>query len=458
MMTNRAIRSILLFLVSIFSMMASAQDVFFIDFTIRDMEDERMQLIQYFGDQQIRIDTAVEVTGGKVRLTMDKSDAVGMYRLEKEDQKGIDFLFNRERAQILTDGDFNLASIQVKYSRENIIFFDYYRHKYDLEARLEVLKGFLKYYPPTDTFYYVAAEHAEALDRQYRFYKDSIYGNYPGMLVTKFIRFDQMPDIRPGELDPATVQFYKSHYFDGADLKDTMILNTPILPVKIIDYLSLYVKPGAPREQQEMLFTQAVDSLMKFSEGGGRTREMIVNYLISGFQAYGFESVLTHLVENYVLGQSCVSDQEEEKLRLRIEGFKKLSVGTLAPDFEVKDSKGSLVRLSAFRGKKVVLVFWSGDCPHCAAILPEVSNLYVQYREKAEFIGISADDDEKTWREALDEKNLQFINIAELMGWNGKVLTDYYIYATPTFFVLDGNGRIMAKPAGLAELRAALGK
>jgi peroxiredoxin len=435
-----------------------AQESYRLEFRIDELPRTNLSLVLYYGDQQIRVDSAATDASGNIAFIRSATDEVGMYRLQKDQKAGLDFLFNKEDVVIAANSDLSLSSIEVKKSKENEIFFDYFRHKYDMQDRLEILSGFLRYYPPADTFYYTVAAHAESLSTQYTRYLDSLRSHYPNLLVTEVIRFDQLPDIRPGELDPAAIQYFKSHYFDGADLTDSLILNTPILPAKIIDYLSLYVMPGVQREQQEALFTQAVDSLMKFSEGGGKTKEMIVNYLITGFQAYGFEGVLTHLVENYVLGQSCVSDQEEEKLRLRIEGFKKLSVGTLAPDFEAIDSKGNPVRLSALRGKKVVLVFWAGDCPHCAAILPEVGNLYAQYREKAEFIGISADDDDKTWREALAEENLQFINIAELKGWNGKIVTDYYIYATPTFFVLDGNGRITAKPAGLAELRAALEK
>jgi len=40
----------------------------------------------------------------------------------------------------------------------------------------------------------------------------------------------------------------------------------------------------------------------------------------------------------------------------------------------------------------------------------------------------------------------------------GKIIQDYYVYATPTFLLLDQNLRIKAKPTGLAELKDALQK
>jgi thiol-disulfide isomerase/thioredoxin len=327
-----------------------------------------------------------------------------------------------------------------------------------METRIDVLTGFLKYYPPVDTFYYTAARYTEKLTLNYKNYIDSILTNFPDLLVSRIIRLDQLPDIRPGEVPKGALAQYRSQYFKSIDLTDSLNLNTPLLPAKIVNYLSLYIIPGASREVQEQSFIQAVDSLMKFTEGGPKVREMVVNYLINGFQTYGFETVLTYLVENYVLGQSCVSDQQEEKLKIRIEGFKKLAIGSPAPDFKAIDSKGDSVRLSDTRGKSTLLIFWAGNCPHCEAIMPELKLLGGQYRDKVRFIGVSVDQDEKTWRTALDKDELSWANIAELKGWDGKIIQDYYVYATPTFLLIDQNMRVKAKPTGLAELKEALQK
>jgi peroxiredoxin/uncharacterized protein YxeA len=229
-----------------------------------------------------------------------------------------------------------------------------------------------------------------------------------------------------------------------------------LLPVKVIDYLSLYIRPGISRPDQEKNFIRAVDSLMKFSEKSPRVREMIVNYLISGFQSYGFETVMTYLVENYVLGQSCVSDQQEEKLRIRIEGFEKLAVGKVAPDFISVDSRGNPVKLSDNAGMKTLLFFWAGNCPHCEALIPDLKKIYGQFGGKVRFIGISVDNDESVWRNALEKNDLPWTNIAELQGWDGKIVKDYYIYATPTFYIIDAGMKIIGKPISLAELKGFL--
>jgi len=440
----------------IFGNLLSGQKSYHLDFKLEGLQDEMFHLIFYYGDRQVMLDSGKTDDSGRISFMLDSQDEPGMYRLELTMQKGLDFVFNKEDVSIETDASMGIDNLVVLKSKENELFFDYYRHKMDMETRIEVLGGFLKYYPPVDSFYSSAVEHEKRLSSSYRNYIDSILVNFPDMLVTRIIRLDRLPDISPGELDPITAEYYRSTYFDSIDLTDSLILNTPILPAKVIDYLSLYIRPGASRPEQEKNFIRAVDSLMKYTEDGPLVREMIINYLINGFQAYGFESVMTYLVENYVLGQSCVSDQQEEKLRIRIEGFKKLAVGTIAPDFKLLDAKGDSIRLSDNSGRKTLLIFWAGDCPHCDALMPELKKLYGQFGVKVRFIGVSVDKDETTWKNALAKNELPWINIAELQGWDGKIVQDYYVYATPTFLLLDAGLKITAKPNGMAELKGLL--
>jgi thiol-disulfide isomerase/thioredoxin len=451
-------RSILLYLIMFAGILIFGQETNKLAFQIEGVQSQKIRLIFYYGDQQIRQDSAMTDNSGKVVFNMNQHEQPGMYRLEKDKNQGFDFIYNREDVSITAGNNLGLDGLAVNKSKENEIFFDYYRHKLDIETRIDVLSGFLKYYPKSDTFYNTAAKYAEGLTTTYRLYLDSLLLNFPDKLVTRIIRLDQLPDFRPGELPPDAIAHYRSQYFKTIDLTDSLNLNTPLLPAKIVDYLSLFVIPGASRAEQEKSFIQAVDSLMKFTEGGPKVREMVVNYLIGGFQTYGFETVLTYLVEHYVLGQSCVSDQQEEKLKTRIEGFKKLSVGSLAPDFIMKDSKGDTVHLSVNQGKLTLLIFWAGNCPHCEAIMPEIKLLNDQYKDKVRFIGVSVDLDEKTWREALEKNAMNWTNLAEFKGWDGKIIQDYYVYATPTFLLLDRNLHVKAKPTGLAELEAALQK
>jgi len=70
-----------------------------------------------------------------------------------------------------------------------------------------------------------------------------------------------------------------------------------------------------------------------------------------------------------------------------------LEVGTLAPDFTLPDHNGTMVTLSGFRGKKVVLYFYPKDnTPGCTRQACAFAQSYDGFREKdVVVIGISKD-------------------------------------------------------------------
>jgi len=330
------------------------------------------------------------------------------------------------------------------------------KNKKSFRNRLDVLEPLLIYYPKSDSFYIQIQQKVVTLQKQYNTYIENIYNDYAESLVSRIVRFDQLPDIDPAVLYPDLTNYYREHYFDSVDLTDTMILYTPVVPSKVLNFLALYLKQGVSKEQQEENFIAAVDGLMQHMSKEKKIQEQVINYLIDGFQMYGFEKVMTYLVENYVLENSCVGDQKEEELRKRIEGFKKMAIGNTVNDFTLFDRDGNEVRLSNAGAEYTVLFFWASWCPHCGDAIGDMKNLYEENKGKIEIIGVSVDSDGTAWLQALNDKQMAWPNVAELQGWDGKTVNDYYVYATPTFFLIDKNLAIVAKPTSVSELEQAI--
>jgi thiol-disulfide isomerase/thioredoxin len=440
----------------LYALNATSQSGSDVSIVVNGLKSQRIQLYSYYGDQRNLLDSTISDNEGKFTFWFDQDRVSGIYHVKTGKDAGLDFIYNNEEFTITIDRAFTPDSAQVKGSMENRLLFEYLSKKIYFELRLELLTPLVYYYPEDDPFYKDVEKQFNGLEKDYSEYIEGIYSKYPELIVTRFIRFDQLENIRPGEISPQRVGYLKQHYFDGIDLTDTLLLYSPLLPGRIIDYLSLYVSPGSGKEKQEELFMQAIDSLMNFTLPGSKVREVVVNYLIEGFQAYGLEDVMTYMVENYVLNQSCVSEQKEEVLRKRIEGFKKLAVGNFAPDFETVDIAGNAVKLSSLPFDYKILLFWSSDCPHCSDAIPAMNQINEKYADKLTVISVSVDTDEAEWRKAVNEKEMDWINIAELKGWDGEIVNDYFIYATPTILVLDQYLEILAKPTGVRDLEAFL--
>ncbi|TVP53606.1 MAG: thioredoxin-dependent thiol peroxidase [Mongoliibacter sp.] len=129
-----------------------------------------------------------------------------------------------------------------------------------------------------------------------------------------------------------------------------------------------------------------------------------------------------------------------------------VEVGKAAPDFESKDQDGNTIKLSDFKGKKVVLYFYPKDnTPGCTA---QACNLRDNYEalQKAGYVilGISSDS-EKSHKKFIEKQELPFSLIAdedktvhEAYGtWVEKSMYGRkYMGTARTTFIIDEEGKI----------------
>jgi peroxiredoxin Q/BCP len=129
-----------------------------------------------------------------------------------------------------------------------------------------------------------------------------------------------------------------------------------------------------------------------------------------------------------------------------------LEVGQMAPDFEAKIETGETIKLSDYRGKKVVLYFYPKDAtPGCTT---QACNLRDNYDAllKAGYVvlGISSDD-EKSHKKFIEKQNLPFpliadtdLKVHEAYGtWVEKSMYGRkYMGTARTTFVIDEEGKI----------------
>ncbi|MFH1321116.1 MAG: TlpA disulfide reductase family protein [Bacteroidota bacterium] len=130
----------------------------------------------------------------------------------------------------------------------------------------------------------------------------------------------------------------------------------------------------------------------------------------------------------------------------------KLSSGSKAPDFELFDQYGNLVKLSDFKGKYVYLDFWATWCAPCLQEMRLTVKLKEKYSDQIEFISISTDKHFSTMKEFLKNNKYDIGHIG--MGWTflhygnyKKVKKDYNIRSIPMYFLIDKDGNLKQSPA-----------
>ncbi|AVQ98233.1 redoxin domain-containing protein [Oceanobacillus sp. M65] len=123
-----------------------------------------------------------------------------------------------------------------------------------------------------------------------------------------------------------------------------------------------------------------------------------------------------------------------------------VNVGDKAPDFELKTLEGEQVRLSDYRGERVLLNFWSTWCPPCRQEMPDMQQFFQD--QDPVILAVNLTDTEvnqKTVREFIEEFGVTF---PVLLDEKAKVSQLYRIQPIPTTYFIDAEGKIRYKAFG----------
>ena len=144
-------------------------------------------------------------------------------------------------------------------------------------------------------------------------------------------------------------------------------------------------------------------------------------------------------------------------MEARIARFRATAVGALAPELAGPTPDGGTLKLSDLRGRYVLVDFWASWCAPCRIQNRVYVDLYAKHRSaRFEILAVSVDQNAAAWKAGIAKDNAAWLHISDVSGWKSPLAAAYNVSAIPASFLLDPDGRILAKDARGEQLTAIL--
>lgn len=147
-----------------------------------------------------------------------------------------------------------------------------------------------------------------------------------------------------------------------------------------------------------------------------------------------------------------------------IDGMKGSEIGGVAPTFTAPTPEGTMLSLSDAMGEYTLIDFWASWCKPCRRENPNVVKVYEKYHDKGlNIISISLDKESQKdrWIKAIADDQMDWYHVSNLQFWQDPIARQYSVRSIPATFLIDKNGRIVAKnlrgPALEAKIASLLG-
>ena len=126
-------------------------------------------------------------------------------------------------------------------------------------------------------------------------------------------------------------------------------------------------------------------------------------------------------------------------------GFSNPLLDKPAPELDMTDLDGKPLSLSSLRDKWVLLDFWESNCGNAISQFPILKEMYAQYQDRLEIVGVDWEDNEEDWKSAVTKYQLPWMNVNGTFDMDDpkNPMNLYETTATPYYFLIAPSGKIV---------------
>ncbi|HSQ46316.1 MAG TPA: TlpA disulfide reductase family protein [Lutibacter sp.] len=412
----------------------------------------RVILYQLKGTKQVYISNS-KIDNDQFKLEIPKGTEPGMYRLSftPEVFGFVDFLFNEENASLKFDSRNLSNSVEFLTSEENKAFTNYLFETLKVQQKLDSLQ--IVFFGLKDKKQdEITIDLYKKTLRDYANIQNQYEEKTEGKLANHFIKATQKYFAPALFTSPQEyLNSVKQHYFDFTNFDNRVLMNATFFGEKAIEYV-FYLNVSDDVEVQNALYKNAINELMQKIGTNDEVKSDILISLIYAFEQ--FENMAMARFVIYEFYTKLPANFIDEALVDEMQSKIKLAIGNKAPEitWEENGVQKKLSQLNVSGSENYVLVFWSTTCSHCLQEIPKLYEFSLG-NSALHVVAVALEDNNKDYV-PFAKKLTTWTNILGLQKWENAMAKEYKIELTPTYFILDKDKKIIAKPLNFEAVKA----
>ncbi|MEM5566598.1 TlpA disulfide reductase family protein [Psychroserpens sp. AS72] len=380
---------------------------------------------------------------GSFSIPFDSTSTPGIYKivyaLPPEDNN-FDFIYNGKESVAFT---FSLdKGLEFTDSNENKLWASY------IKSMDMVNRTISNFYAQESTDKKAYSDIIKTLSDTQKAYEDTSKGT----LTSVFVKANS-PYI-PKEFEDLSTysKNLKRTYLEHVDFENPLLQSSEFLVERVMAYVF-----GMSANTSNDVYKKDVDGLMtRIGEGNTEIKTILFEMIWRRFKGMENPELANYVTDTYLLKLTELTNYDALKEQLII--YKHNAVGNKASNFDLAYTKDGETVTTTLHDLKLsdqyLIIFWSSTCGHCLDELPKVKDILADKTDLT-VIAIGLEDEADGWQKMIGDYQ-SFIHVLGLGKWDNPTSDAYGIESTPSFFLLDKDKNIIAKPYDAEALKAIL--
>lgn len=421
---------------------------------------QNIKLLGYNGFETIELASSTIDSLGNFSLRCT-TDYNGMAYLETSDNNHLFLVLNEPNIIIKGTHLQEADSIVFENSIENNLFTQYAVEHNQREAALSGWKYLLPQYKDVAqlkkqkkplTVIQNEIQRLKSEDKQ--FLQDIDKSTYVSWFLPLRKLIDDMPlsARRDTERIPQNIADFRS-----IDFTDNRLYYSGIIDDLLVGHYLLLENMGQSLDSIYVQMNLSTGYLITNLDGHDELLNKVTDFIFGLMEKRSLFTASEYLALAMLTQNSCLL---EDNLSNKLETYRAMKVGNIASDMIFSgitkingEEEYSITALSEMNNKATLVIFGASWCQSCVDDIPKIVSYYNKWKAKGlDIVFISLDTDEKAFTKFT--KEFPWLSYCDLQGWESKVAKDYYVFSTPTMFLLDNERKILIHPVFVEHVNA----